>query len=148
MQEKCIFVETVAIMEKLYSPASLLKPEIMLSPEDNTFIIRGNSRPENASAVYEPLIQWLGEYKNILAADSPLYNSENPFILQIDLEYFNSSSAKFLYDIVVLAGSFTEKDIPVAIAWTYDPSDPESREAGEDLAELAEIEFVYIKRQD
>ncbi len=135
-------------MEKLYSPATNLNPEILLSPEDNAFIISGNSRPENASAVYEPLLQWLGEYKKVLEADNSVYSRDNPFILQLDLEYFNSSSAKFLYDIAVLAGSFTEKNIPVAIAWTYDPSDPDSREAGEDLAELAEVEFVYIKRQD
>ncbi|MDZ7738123.1 MAG: DUF1987 domain-containing protein [Bacteroidales bacterium] len=135
-------------MEKLYSPATNLNPEILLSPEDNAFIIKGNSRPENAGAVYEPLIQWLKEYKNTLTGNDPVYNRDNPFILQLDLEYFNSSSAKFLYDIAVLAGSFTEKNIPVAIAWTYDPSDPETREAGEDLAELAEAEFVYIKRQD
>lgn len=119
----------------------------MLSHNDNTFFIRGNSRPENARAIYEPLIQWLGEYKKILAADKSAYDRDNPFILQLDLEYFNSSSAKFLYDITILTGSFRENNIPVAIAWTYDPSEPESREAGQDLAELAEIEFVYIKRQ-
>lgn len=134
-------------MEKLYSPATKFNPEIMLSHNDNTFFIRGNSRPENARAIYEPLIQWLGEYKKILAADKSAYDRDNPFILQLDLEYFNSSSAKFLYDITILTGSFRENNIPVAIAWTYDPSDPESREAGQDLAELAEIEFVYIKRQ-
>jgi hypothetical protein len=111
-------------------------------------MIKGISRPENVRDVYEPAVKWLSEFSNELTVEDSLYNEDNPFILQMDLEYFNSSSAKFLYDLVMITREIKEKGIPTAIAWTYDPADPDIREAGEDLAILAEIDFLYIKRPE
>jgi hypothetical protein len=73
---------------------------------------------------------------------------DNPFTLQLDLEYFNSSTAKFLYDIIMVFKSIKEEGIPVAINWFYDPEDPDCLEAGEDLAILAKIDFKFIERQE
>jgi len=125
-----------------------LNPEILFSPGKNTFMIKGISRPENVRDVYEPAVKWLSEFSNELTVEDSLYTEDNPFILQMDLEYFNSSSAKFLYDLVMITREIKEKGIPTAIAWTYDPADPDIREAGEDLAILAEIDFLYIKRPE
>jgi len=135
-------------MEKLYIAPSESKPEIILSHEDNIFRIKGNSRPENVREIYEPVVKWLSDFKNILINDNSLYSEQDPFILQLDLVYFNSSTAKFLYDIVMILKSIKEEGIPTTINWFYDPEDPDCREAGEDLAFLAKIDFVYIERQE
>jgi len=134
-------------MQKLSIDPTEKTPEILFSHEDNIFMIKGISRPENARAVFIPVLDWLAGYKDMLSGEKPVYSRENPFTLQLDLEYFNSSSAKFLYDTIKTVKSFSTEGIPAIIEWTWDPEDPESLEAGEDLAELAGIEFAFIKRQ-
>ena len=134
-------------MRKLYLPTTDLSPEIIFSHEEKLFRIKGNSRPENVRDIYEPVVQWLKNYKEYLSEDGSDYNKENPLILQFDLDYFNSSSAKYLYDIVMVLKAFDKEQIPIAITWAYDPADTDSREAGEDLATLAEIDFIFIKKE-
>ncbi|MDT8401457.1 MAG: DUF1987 domain-containing protein [Bacteroidales bacterium] len=134
-------------MQKLYLPPSDLDPEIDFSHDENKFRISGVSRPENVRATYEAAISWLSDYKAELAAGNSPYSKENPLTLQLDLEYFNSSSAIFLYDLVMIIKAIREERIPARITWIYDPADTDSLEAGEDLSILAEMEFDYIKRQ-
>jgi hypothetical protein len=133
-------------MEKLYIAPTEFSPEIILAPYDNIFRINGCSRPENVREIYDPVVQWLSDYKNKLMNDNSEYNDYHPFTLQLDLEYFNSSTAKFLFDIVMIMKSIKEEGIPVAINWFYDSDDYDCREAGEDLAILAEIDFTYIEK--
>ncbi|MFO7853297.1 MAG: DUF1987 domain-containing protein [Bacteroidota bacterium] len=135
-------------MENLYIPPSEVMPEITLSHKDNIFRIRGCSRPENVREMYEPVLTWLSDYKKKLITGRSIYTENNPLIFQLYLEYFNSSTVKFLFDIIMIMKSLEEEGIPIAIHWFYDPEDPDSREAGEDLAGLAEIGFKYIERQE
>ena len=134
-------------MEKLYVPRSEFIPEINLSPEDNVFSITGISRPENIRLIYEPVIDWMTGYKTVLTEDYSVYSVEKPFILKLDLEYFNSSTVKFLFDIIRIVKSMKEEGIPIVIQWFYDLDDQDCLEAGEDLAALAEIDFTFIERQ-
>ncbi len=134
-------------MQKLYQPPSDIDPEITLSHDENIFRISGMSSPENVRATYEPAINWLSDYRDKLKTDKSSYTEDKPLVLKLDLEYFNSSSAIFLYDMVMIIKSIKEDGIPAIISWTYDPADTDSLEAGEDLSILAEIDFEYIKRQ-
>ncbi len=134
-------------MEKLYIKSSEYIPEITLSPSDNVFSIKGISRPENIRLIYEPVIGWMTEYRNVLAEDHSVYSEQKPFILKLDLEYFNSSTVKFLFDIIRIVKSMKEEGTPVVIQWIYESDDQDCREAGEDLASLAEIDFMFVERQ-
>jgi len=134
-------------MEKLYVPRSEFIPEINLSPEDNVFSITGISRPENIRLIYDPVIDWMTGYKAVLTEDYSVYSKEKPFKLKLDLEYFNSSTVKFLFDIIRIVRSMKEEGIPIVIQWFYDRDDQDCLEAGEDLAALAEIDFTFIERQ-
>jgi hypothetical protein len=53
-------------MKKLYIAPSESIPEITLSHDDNVFMIKGNSRPENIRLLYDPVVKWLTDYKDIL----------------------------------------------------------------------------------
>ena len=132
-------------MKQLYIKQTASTPEINFSPDENIFIIRGNSAPEDVRAMYYPVIEWIkifvddvieGEYKN--------FSSENAVKLQVDLAYFNSSSAKFLYDIFSELKRLIDNNIPVLVEWFYDELDFDHKEAGMDIALLVEMEFVYI----
>ena len=132
-------------MQKLIIKKTLTTPEIYLSSEENNFFIRGNSAPEDVRALYYPVIEWIrifvddvldGEYKN--------FNNENPVKLQIDLSYFNSSSAKFLFDILSEFKRLQLCGVPVSIEWHYEDADPDMRDAGSDISQLVGIGFLFV----
>ena len=75
------------------------------------------------------------------------YSSDNPLKIQIDLDYFNSSSAKFLYDIFSELKRLTPcRNTMLLLNGIYDEEDIDLKEAGSDIALLAEMEFTYIPK--
>ena len=134
-------------MEKLYLAPTELDPEITLSHEEKIFRISGTSSPENVRATYEPAIEWMSKYRNMLKTGSSGFTDDKPLVLEIDLEYFNSSSAIFLYELVMIVKAIEKNGVPAIIRWYFDPADTDSREAGEDLAILAEMDFEYANKK-
>lgn len=134
-------------MKKLYISPTVLTPEISFSPEENIFFIRGISSPEDVRALYYPVIDWV---KNLVyeinSSISVLYTRSNPLKLTIDLDYFNSSSAKFLFDIFNELKLLIAAGIPVKIEWLHDEEDIDMRDAGNDISLLVGMEFDYIPK--
>lgn len=134
-------------MHKFYLQQTPIIPEIHLSPEDNIFIIQGTSAPEDVRSIYYPVIEWMREFTDeLINENSKKYTTEEPLRFRIDLTYFNSSSAKFLYDILLELKKLSTAEIPAIIEWCYEAEDVDMIEAGEDIAELAEMEFTYIPK--
>lgn len=135
-------------MDKFHRDPTEFVPEITLDPISRTFFIKGNSRPEDVREIYSPVVEWLDSYADFLAENGGhAYSEEDPFIMEFDFYYFNSSTVKFLYDITLSLKRIRERGIPVAIAWYHLEEDDDMKEAGEDIAFLADIEFIYIKKQ-
>lgn len=135
-------------MQKLLLQPSPTTPEIYFSPEENKFFIRGNSAPEDVRALYYPVIEWIRIFiDDVLDGEYKKFNNENPIRFQIDLSYFNSSSAKFLFDILSEFKRLPASDKPVLIEWHYEEGDPDMKEAGNDISILVGIEFLFIAKQ-
>jgi hypothetical protein len=135
-------------MERLYFSPTNSAPEILFSLEENIFSITGTSRPEDVRSLYYPVIDWLKRLvDNMMKGNHYNFSSENPFKLKIDLSYFNSSSAKFLFDIFSELKLISASDIPVVVEWYYDNDDPELKEAGEDISSMAGMKFKYIGKE-
>lgn len=135
-------------MHKLYISPTSTTPEINFSPEENIFFIRGTSSPEDVRAMYYPVIEWINKFINdILEGKNKLFSSENPMKFQADLTYFNSSSAKFFYDIFSELKRLIPERIPVVVEWYYDEEDIDLKEAGKDIASLADMEFTFIPKK-
>jgi hypothetical protein len=122
-------------------------PKIQFSPEENIFIISGTSAPEDVRALYYPVINWMQSFvdQTILNGQNNFTN-EKPLRFQLDLSYFNSTSAKFFYDIFLELKKAIHSGIPVKVEWYYDAEDIDMKEAGIDIAQLAEMEFTYISK--
>jgi hypothetical protein len=134
-------------MQKYYSSPTATTPEILFSPEENLFLIRGTSSPEDVRAMYYPVIEWINTFiDEIIEGKHYSYSKEHPLKFQADLVYFNSSSAKFLYDIFLELKRLIHSDIPVIIEWFYDEEDIDLKEAGLDISLLAGMEFTYIQK--
>jgi hypothetical protein len=135
-------------MEKLYIRATNTTPEVNFSPPDNIFLIRGISSPEDVRAMYYPVIEWIKMYVDeIIVAPDKKYIADSPLKFQADLMYFNSSSAKFFYDIFLELKRLVPLGIPFIVEWFYDEEDIDLREAGSDIALLVGLEFLYIPKK-
>jgi hypothetical protein len=134
-------------MQKLYIKATDTTPEIHFSPHENIFLIRGVSSPEDVRALYYPVIEWIKRYiDELLETENNSYTSDSPLRFKTDLIYFNSSSAKFLYDIYIELNRLIPNRIPFLIEWLYDRDDPDMKEAGSDIAFLAGMQFSYVPK--
>lgn len=134
---------------ELYISQTSDSPEVHFSPKENIFLIRGISSPEDVRAVYYPVIEWIRNYVSDLLLtehQKRYFTPENPLRFKTDLRYFNSSSAKFLYDIFMELQRLVPSGIPFIVEWFYDKEDIDLKEAGSEIASLAGMEFTYIPK--
>ncbi|MEK9927920.1 MAG: DUF1987 domain-containing protein [Halieaceae bacterium] len=89
-------------------------------------LIRGECYPENISEWSDPVLQ---ELENCLSGD------EQEFKVEIELYYFNSSSAKFLFDFFEFLEESASGGKAISVDWRYRAEDDTMQEAGEDFEE-------------
>ena len=89
-------------------------------------LIRGECYPENISEWSEPVLKTLEE---------SLSQDQSAFTVDIELYYFNSSSAKFLFDFFEFLEDSAEEGKKIRINWRYRAEDDTMLEAGEDFQE-------------
>lgn len=131
-------------MTSLVLEQSNTTPQVNFNPEEGVLSLSGYSRPENVRDFYSPIISWLEDLKKEVTEKISQGKSIKPIEFQFKLIYFNSSSAKFLYDILIILNEFQQANVPLTISWFYDKEDSELREAGEDLSELSQVKLNFI----
>ncbi|MCI4626415.1 MAG: DUF1987 domain-containing protein [Candidatus Magnetoovum sp. WYHC-5] len=100
-------------------------PEIDFNLELNTFVIKGESYPEDARKFYKPIIEFLEVHLNTVQ------NAD--IIFDFELTYFNSSTSKIISRLFNLLEN--SKDNNVIINWHYLEDDDYMKELGEELAD-------------
>ena len=134
-------------MQRLYIERTENTPEINFSPDENIFFIKGTSSPEDVRAMYYPVLEWLRIFiDDVIEGEYTNFSSEKALIMQTDLAYFNSSSAKFFYDIFAELKRLSENDVRVIVEWFYDEEDLDQKDAGSDIAAMVEMEFSFIPK--
>jgi len=100
-------------------------------------LIKGRSIPENSIEFYKPIIDWIGSY-----GGAPQGTTE----VNIQLEYFNTSSSKCILDVFkkleTLAGT------EVKVNWYYEEDDEDMLEAGEDYQAIIDLPFKMIEVEE
>ena len=99
-------------------------PQVELTP--TSCLIRGECYPENISEWSDPILKALEEC---------LGNDEGGVVVDIELYYFNSSSAKFLFDFFEFLEESAEGGKSITVNWRYRAEDDTMQEAGEDFEE-------------
>ena len=133
-------------MEPLIIEATKQTAGILLDPYNDNFEISGISRPENVREFYLPVTNWLIEFeKEILDKKVIKFDKTHPLNFKVKLNYFNASSAKFLYDIMRGLVRFQEKGHVIRILWYSETEDEDMKYAGEEMSELLEIPFQFIE---
>lgn len=124
-------------------------PKILFDPLKKIFEMEGNSRPENVRDFYYPILDTLRDYFDSVAQDQKFISDseEMPFRFNFKLDYFNSSSAKFISDILVVLKDFNEKGIQFKVYWYFEDGDEDMKEVGEDFSDMISFSFNFIMIQ-
>lgn len=133
-------------MANLYIEPSEFTPLINFNVTQNKFIVSGESRPENTKLFYTPVIDWLNNYYNLLYYRSNK-SKESDFpdiIFEFQLEYFNSTSAKFIFDILQQLNKINNEVTPIKVKWIFDELDVDMKEAGQEFSNLLDIPFLFV----
>lgn len=96
-------------------------PEVYLVPSQRTFRISGNSFPEDVEEFYLPIKRFME------TLDFSEMSGEA--IFELRLEYFNSSSANLIFEILkVLEGKCNEGEAKIKIIWYATPDDEDLKD--------------------
>lgn len=123
-------------MENFLQKPTAKTPSIRFDKDKGLFEISGRSIPENSIDFYKPALDWLDEY----------LTSPNPeTILDIKLEYFNTSSSKCLVDIFRRFEILHKNGSRTRIRWYYEEEDEDMLESGEDFKGIIKIPLELVR---
>ncbi len=124
-------------MENLVIAATERSPEVDFDFASGCLSLKGESYPEDASAVFGPIFAALERF---------LDQAEGRDIrFDFNLIYFNSSSAKALMNMFQLLDRAAERGVGIVVNWFYAPDDETMQEFGEDFSEdLEHVTFNLV----
>lgn len=132
-------------MKGLNIPATDKSPKVLFDTENCLFEMQGNSRPENVRDFYFPIIYKIRKhFEKVIDKKQIDKFNEKTFRFNFKLDYFNSSSAKFISDILVLIKEFTDEGLIFKINWYFADGDEDMKEVGEDFSEMISLPFHFI----
>lgn len=123
-------------MEPIIIEGTPKTPSIKFDTGEGVFEIKGRSIPENSVEFYKPLNEWLDQYMQV-----PLDKT----IVNIRLEYFNTSSSKCILDVFKRLETIHKSKHDVEINWFYEEDDEDMLEAGEDYDSIIKVPFKMVE---
>lgn len=121
-------------MDTLHIPATSNTPEVLFDFAQGHLSLRGESYPESAAAFYGEILAKTNEWLDQL--------HEASVHIEVQLNYFNSSSTKMLFSLFDRINQAAEDGNTVILDWFHDVDDETILEFGLELAEdFPAIEF-------
>ena len=126
-------------MESISIEGTPKTPTVNFEGTEGVIEIKGRSIPENSIEFYNPLVDWLEKY---------LSNPAEKTNVNIQLEYFNTSSSKCILDVFKKLEAIYKSGNEVLINWYYEEDDEDMLEAGEDYQSIIKIPFKMIEIEE
>lgn len=126
-------------MENISIEGTPKTPAVNFDYQKGIVEIKGRSIPENSIEFYKPMVDWLEAY-----ASSPQSKTE----VNIQLEYFNTSSSKCILDVFKKLEAIHKADNDVIVNWYYEEDDEDMLEAGEDYQSIIRVPFKMIEIEE
>lgn len=121
-----------AAMKLLIQPTKIT-PFIYFNEGESCLTFKGRSSPENPIDFYQSVIDFVDEFET---------SQKSVLVVNVCLEYFNTSSTKVLFNIFKQLASVQDKSGKViVINWFYEDWDEDMLEIGEDFANALDLEF-------
>lgn len=126
-------------MENLLIEGSAKTPTVNFNSEAGLIELKGRSIPENSVEFYQPLNEWIDSYAE---------NPKNETVVEIKLEYFNTSSSKCILDLFKKLESMNGSGTSVKVNWYFEEDDEDMEEAGEDYQAIIGLPFNMIEVEE
>lgn len=110
-------------------------PSVILDASAGKFEMSGRSLPEDVSAFYKPILDWMAEYAE---------NANPKTVFDFKLTYFNTASSKIILDILMQLEEMSNDGKEVLIKWHYPSDDEDMEEAGEEYSEIVDVPFEKV----
>lgn len=126
-------------MEFLKIPATGRTPEVDFDFVSGALRLRGEAYPDDVATFFGPIFAALRDY---LARPG-----DSPVRFDMELLYFNSSSAKALMNLFQMLETAAAAGRAISVSWFYEEDDESMQELGEDFAEdLHHVAFSLRRR--
>jgi hypothetical protein len=122
-------------MENLIIQGTFKTPTLKFNYETGVVDISGRSLPEHSIEFYKEALLWLDNY---------ISNPKSETIVNVQLEYFNTSSSKVILDIFKKIESLYSKGNKVTVNWYFEEDDTDMQEQGETFAEIIKVPINHI----
>lgn len=109
--------------------------EIDFNKDTGILEMAGSSYPENALDFFGPILNWIKAY---------ISEIEKAMVLNIRLNYLNTSSTKCILDIFETLEQYYKAGGDVKINWYYAEDDEDIMETGEELGEDFDFPIGFI----
>jgi len=123
-------------METINIEGTPKTPAVTFDADKGILEIKGRSIPENSIEFYKPLVDWLESY-----AKTPVKRTQ----VNIQLEYFNTSSSKCILDVFKKLEAIHKAKNEVVVNWYYEEDDEDMLEAGEDYESIIRVPFKMVE---
>jgi hypothetical protein len=123
-------------MEDILIEGTPKTPSVRFVSSEGALEIKGRSIPENSIEFYKPLMDWIESYAG---------NPKGHTVVNIQLEYFNTSSSKCILDLFKKLEVINNE---IVINWYYEEDDEDMLEAGEDYDAIINIPFKMIEIEE
>jgi hypothetical protein len=123
------------MMESVVIEGSRKTPGVLLDT-GGKLKITGRSIHEDPAKFYDPLLIWIHEYCK---------DPKETTTIDIELEYFNSGSAKYILNILQALNGIIKKGYKLIVNWHYEEGDDDILERGEYYASILDTNFNFIE---
>lgn len=113
-------------------------PYVFFDPNKAVLEMKGRSSPQDSIAFYDKIFKLL---------DNMSPEAVSTFDVNLALEYFNTSSAKCIFDLFRRLEKDKKTAEKVVINWFYEADDDDMYEVGEDYGSLTQLNFNILPLQ-
>jgi hypothetical protein len=123
-------------MKELVIEKTVKTPYVNFDSQSGILKIIGRSIPENPEDFYSKLFDWVNEY---------FKSPQDETLINVQLEYINSGSSKFILDLFHLIQDYKIKGNSCKINWYYEEDDEAVLELGKHYQTIIDVPFKLVE---
>lgn len=125
-------------MEALFIEGKVDSPQVIADSDKGYFEVKGKSLPEDAVEFYKPLDKYIVEY---------IKNPQQLTVVNLKLEYLNSSSSKKLLDLISYFERISKQGYQIELNWYHRDDDQDMIDEGVEFAHMTPLKVNFISEQ-
>ena len=128
------FISEMINLTKYKTEPTRRTPRVILEP--GIIFIMGRSIPVNTGEFYRPVYEWISDYASSFRGKTRI---------EFGFEYINTSSTKWIYNIIKEIAGIKDIEGKARIIWYYEQGDEDMCELGFILRSFVECPFYVVE---